>query len=158
MNQKKSIRRMLIYPMSAVDLCFFTRRSGRTETCDCLLTSPGENRGHGIHISTRNPFLNLWVKAQTGAHPRINARFGALSALPSIPLYAAARQMSSPLRRFGLFFRQIPPAVFRAARRRAAAGGSRRCRCTAAAAFVQIALRRARQVCRICVQSRWNRA
>ena len=66
---------MLIYPMSAVDLCFFTRRSGRAETCDCLLPSPGENRGHDIRTSTRNPFLNLWVKAQTGAHPRINECF-----------------------------------------------------------------------------------
>ena len=54
---------MLKYPMSAVNLCFFTRRSGRAETCGCLLPSPGENRGHDICIPTRNPFMNLWVKA-----------------------------------------------------------------------------------------------
>ena len=62
---------MLKYPMSAVNLCFFTRRSGRAETCGCLLPSPGENRGPDICIPTRNPFMNLWVKAQINAHPRI---------------------------------------------------------------------------------------
>lgn len=30
------------YPKSAVCLYFFTRRSGRAETCGCLLPSPGK--------------------------------------------------------------------------------------------------------------------
>jgi len=67
---------MLKYPMSAVGLCFFTRRSGRAETCGCLLSSPGEQvRGLDICIPTRNPFVKLWVKAQTNAHPRIHILF-----------------------------------------------------------------------------------
>ncbi len=31
------------YPVSAVNLCFFTRRSGRAETCDCFLPSPAKS-------------------------------------------------------------------------------------------------------------------
>ena len=49
---------------------------GRAETCDCLLPSPGvppKRWGLDICIPTRNPFMNLWVKAETNAHPRIYA-------------------------------------------------------------------------------------
>lgn len=43
---------------------------GRAETCDCLLSSTAYWR-LDICISTRNPFVNLWVKASANAHPRI---------------------------------------------------------------------------------------
>lgn len=42
-------------------LRFFTRRSGRAETCRYLLPSP-RLRGLDIHRPTRNPFVMMWVK------------------------------------------------------------------------------------------------
>ena len=55
------------YPMSAVRRRFFTRLSGRTETCGDLLPSP-DKWGPDICRPTRNPFVKLWVKATTVAH------------------------------------------------------------------------------------------
>ena len=62
------------YPASAVRRCFFTRRSGRAETCGRLLPSPGDQRSGAWHPRkpTRNPFLNLWVKAQAWRTPQDN--------------------------------------------------------------------------------------
>lgn len=52
---------------NAVRHRFFTRRSGRTETCGDLLPSP-DKRGPDIRQPTRNPFVKMWVKAITEAH------------------------------------------------------------------------------------------
>ena len=62
------------YPASAVRRYFFTRRSGRAETCGRLLPSPGDQRSGAWHPRkpTRNPFLNLWVKAQAWRTPQDN--------------------------------------------------------------------------------------
>lgn len=86
---------MLKYPMSAVNLCFFTRRSGRAETCDCLLPSPGENRGPDICIPTRNPFMKLWVKAQINAHPRIYSVFSGACATDNLIICAAEQKVKT---------------------------------------------------------------
>ena len=58
-----------------------------------LAAFPWQNRGHDVCISTRNPFLNLWVKAQIHAHPRISTGLRR-HALPTSILYACRKGMS----------------------------------------------------------------
>ena len=44
--QKMELFRVPKYPVSAVCRCFFTRRSGRAETCGCLLPSTAKEAWH----------------------------------------------------------------------------------------------------------------
>ena len=68
---KKEHPKMLYIPrVPSISAFSPASQAGRRPTA-AYLSSPGENRGLDICIPTRNPFLNLWVKAQTNAHPRI---------------------------------------------------------------------------------------
>ena len=59
---------MIIRSQSAVRFRFFTRRSGRTETCGYLLSST--RRRPDIRTPTRNPFVKMSVKAITWRTPQ----------------------------------------------------------------------------------------
>ncbi|MEE1200819.1 MAG: hypothetical protein U0L09_09215, partial [Christensenellales bacterium] len=69
---KKEHPKMLYIPrVPSISVFSPAALAGRRPATACCRPLTIKDRGRDIHISTRNPFMNLWVKASANAHPRI---------------------------------------------------------------------------------------
>ena len=131
-RKNQPVNRLVENPVGAVRFSFFTRRSGRAETCGCFLPSTA-NGGLASAPPTRNPFMNLWVKALAWRTPqdRVRARGRGLCS-PNAQIHysrlpGSCQWKTGKFSRFGRFWKKGPPRFSQTGEHSSGAANSSRC-------------------------------